>query len=109
MNSPLPQQHLKACNLKEQVKSLGQRFYLCRLYEQKKRGERLSKEERPAPKSKAATHVTDRINKGTHLLGLLSNTRITSSHDSLHEPEEFASANNDDITGKAPNSVSVSW
>ena len=72
----------------------------CRLYEQKRRGERLSKEERPAPTSKAAPHVTARINRGTHLLGLLSNNRITSSHESLNDHDDFASVTNEDITGK---------
>ena len=73
----------------------------CRLYEQKRRGERLSKEERPAPKSKASAQVNDRINRGTHLLGLLSNTRITSSHESMNDNEDFPSATNEDITGRA--------
>lgn len=75
---------------------------LLRLYEQKRRGERLSKEERPAPRSKASPLVTDRINRGTHLLGLLSNTKITSSHESLNDQEDFASVTNEDITGEMP-------
>ena len=84
------------------MRLLCQALAPCRLYEQKQRGERSSKEERPAPKSKASRQVADRINRGTHLLGLLSNMKITSSHDSLNEPEEFASVTNEDITGTSP-------
>ncbi len=72
------------------------RAHCDRLYEQKRRGERLSREERPAPKSKAAPQTVENINSGTHLLGLLSNTHITHSHESM----EYSDTKIEDTTGR---------
>lgn len=60
--------------------------------------------ERPAPQTLTTPRMTERINSGTHLLGLLSNAKITTSHDSFVDGDDgilTSGGARDDIQGQS--------
>ena len=59
----------------------------CRLYQPGSKTK--EKNERPAPTVQTTPRMTERINSGTHLLGLLSNANILRSHDSLPDANDL--------------------